>query len=112
MGFLLLMIGFFVTRNASTVFGRLVFLLSASLSLALYGWWYLEKFSFLRGWGYHEGTSLFEGKLEEIGLFRGENVFDRVVFVLTVSTVAYSLARFGIGVASRIGGVKTEFPEK
>lgn len=94
LGVSFLLILFVIFSKDDGVFGRLVPLIAIIGICTIYGWWYLEKYSFLEvGYGLKKGSDAYQTWLSEIGAFRGGGQWDRIAFFMTVLLIPYAFLR-------------------
>jgi hypothetical protein len=59
--------------------------------LAVYVMWFLEKYSFLKGWGLKEGSADYELYLSKFGMLRGATSADYLFSVVALASVTLVL---------------------
>ena len=89
-GFAGCLIGFFFR----SFWGKFLSLISSFLILAVYLWWYFEKFRWMDVTGLISGSAEYAKRLEQIGFFREANIFDIFLFFFAVALVIWFIFRF------------------
>lgn len=89
-GLLICFIGIWVKRLR----GKVISLLSTLIILALYLFWYYEKFKWFEVAGLKDGSVEYTNRLNEIGWFRGANQWDFIVLFSVLVLMFWIIFRY------------------